>query len=292
MTRSVLGALAALAALSSTAWIVACAGAAEHRATPQHVPATWRDVRDSAGHVAHVVKRGVACRDCHGEDGFAPPPLDICSRCHPAVRATLHPDDPLGHARAPGCQDCHGFGATPAEAPNSASTPNSASAPNSAITPNNCMRCHRDAQGRQAAVGAHAGQNCTDCHRAHATPALDPKPCASCHADEQNHHAGARSCLDCHQMHEASAVADQNCATCHARQRGKIKVDDRAITVGHSACTGCHKPHAFDAAETVACTTCHTRQHVIAPPKHASCTSCHAQHEGAAARPCTGCYAQ
>ncbi|HEX8114481.1 MAG TPA: hypothetical protein VF516_42420, partial [Kofleriaceae bacterium] len=253
--------------------LIACSGAERHPA-PQKVPVTWRDVRDSAGHTAHVVQRGVPCRDCHGDDGFQPPPLEVCSKCHAQVRAPLHPADPLNKAPAPECQDCHGFGAK------------------LDVTPTNCMRCHTQPQGGHAAVGAHSKQSCSDCHRAHGSPTLDPRPCTSCHASEDNHHAGARSCLDCHQMHEADAVADQGCATCHARQKGKIKVDDRAITAGHTACTGCHAPHQFDKAQTVACTSCHRKQHTFVPDKHAGCTSCHAQHKASQPKPCTSCHAR
>src|SRR5262249_56286814 len=38
------------------------------RAT-KDVPATWRGVRDSFGHVTHVVYGDVPCRDCH-KDGY------------------------------------------------------------------------------------------------------------------------------------------------------------------------------------------------------------------------------
>jgi hypothetical protein len=296
----------ALAGVSLAAGLIAGLGAcsgAERHPVPQKVPLTWRDVRDSAGHTAHVVQRGVPCRDCHGDDGFQPPPLEVCSKCHAAVHASLHPADPLDKVQTPGCQDCHGFGAQ------------------LDVTPTHCMRCHTEPQGRHAAVGAHSKQSCLDCHRAHGAPTLDPRPCQSCHASvdsprdatrggvnvaasprqrgregplsiDDNHHAGARSCLDCHRMHETDAVADQGCATCHARQNGKIKVDDRALTVGHATCTGCHAPHQFDKAQTVACTACHTRQHTFVPEKHAGCTSCHAQHKGSEPRPCTSCHAK
>ena len=61
-----------------------CAGADRRPPPPQHVPHEWHEVRASAGHTVHVVKNGVACRDCHGDDGFAAPPAELCQRCHPS----------------------------------------------------------------------------------------------------------------------------------------------------------------------------------------------------------------
>src|SRR3569832_916836 len=68
--------------------LAACA--APRDAEPrEHVPATYHDVQASAGHVAHVGK--VACAQCHGEDGFAPPPPEVCASCH-AKTTPLHHD--------------------------------------------------------------------------------------------------------------------------------------------------------------------------------------------------------
>src|SRR4051812_36048068 len=94
----------ALAGAALAVGLIACLGAcssAERHPTPQKVPVTWGAVRDSAGHPAPVVKRGVPCRDCHGDEGFQPPPLEVCSKCHAAVRAPLPPADPLHEVQAP-----------------------------------------------------------------------------------------------------------------------------------------------------------------------------------------------
>src|SRR5689334_2374116 len=86
------------------------------------VPASWRDVRESAGHTVHVGKANVACKDCHGERTFGTPPADLCEKCHGTVQTPLH-----GANLA--CQSCHGFGK------------------DTAIKPAACMRCHEQAQG-------------------------------------------------------------------------------------------------------------------------------------------------
>ncbi len=254
------------------AWIVLAIACGRDRSIdPQHVPASWRDVRESAGHTVHVGKNKLPCSDCHGE-AFETPPLELCEKCHPNTQATVHPRDPLGKMPSLQCRDCHGFG------------------PDLAVKPPNCMRCHAQAQGSHPAVGAHSDQKCSDCHRAHGTPSLTPRPCTDCHAERATQHAGLRGCLDCHQMHEDSLAADTGCASCHAKQPGHAKVDGRAITVGHAKCTSCHTPHQFTQKTVAACTTCHQNKPVLAATKHASCVSCHQQHEGAAPKACTTCH--
>ena len=177
---------------------------------------------------------GGAAIGAHEDRGFAPPPPELCTKCHAGVMTPLHPG-----LHAPACQDCHGFG------------------PDEAITPRHCMRCHDRPQAPVHAVGAHRDQPCGTCHAAHRTPSLQPKPCLECHADQQTKHAGTRGCLDCHHMHEADRAADTRCATCHA-------TEPAAITLGHPKCTGCHVPHKFAAAEVAPCTTCHRDQPVRA----------------------------
>ena len=86
-----------------TMLLIGCGGSREDR-VPEQVPVAYRAVAASAGHVAHV--GNVACAACHGDGGFAPPPADLCERCHADQLTPLHPG-----THAPRCQDCHAFGA-------------------------------------------------------------------------------------------------------------------------------------------------------------------------------------
>ena len=67
---------------------IAAGCASRDRRAPDQVPVTYRDVRDSAGHGAHLGK--VPCADCHGDRAFTPPSAGLCERCQ----------DALGHAEA------------------------------------------------------------------------------------------------------------------------------------------------------------------------------------------------
>lgn len=277
MRRATLG-LAGLgaAALTAAAIAIASCGHGVERA-PEHVPARWRVVRSSAGHLAHLGT--IACAECHAR-GFTPPPLDVCTRCH--VEATwLHHNDAT--LQAPTCADCHDF------------------AGNRARTPWDCMRCHGKDQGRVAAVGAHADQPCSECHRAHAWPPTARRACLECHPDRDTRHAGLRGCRDCHTVHEASRItlasidagaapsgAAALCERCHAAQPGKLRVDAHALTTGHPECTSCHVPHSARGVAPRACTDCHRNQPVLAASKH-TCAGCHDPH-GGAVKPCTTCH--
>lgn len=278
MTRGRL-ALAALIGMAVAAAFVACGDRHATARTPEQVPASYRDVRLSAGHQAHLGK--VACIECHGRV-FEKPPLTVCASCH-AVATPLHPPDPTATVPAPQCVDCHPFGAEKRE-------------------PWGCIRCHAKDQGRVAAIGAHADQACGDCHRPHQAPATLARACTDCHAAEQTSHAGLHGCRDCHDVHEGRSRAtlamaisappagtpapDARCEACHAGQHGKLAVDARALTTGHTACTTCHQPHQFTPR---ACATCHTDRPVIAAAKH-TCIGCHDQHRAGAVRPCATCH--
>lgn len=266
-----------IAVLAIIGTLVACGNTPS--GTPEQVPAAYRVVSHSVGHVAHVGK--VECGECHGERGFAPPGAEVCTRCHVTVATPLHPL-PTG---APTCLDCHGFGASsPAPV---ASDP--AKTDKVSITPAACMRCHERDQGTRHAVGIHAEQPCVNCHRPHGTPSLQPRACTDCHAEQQTQHAGLRGCVDCHSVHEPARGADRRCLDCHTKQPAPRHITDSALTTGHTACTGCHQPHRFGKAEVAACTTCHKDQPVLAPRKHAACISCHDPHKDAP-RACTTCH--
>jgi hypothetical protein len=271
-----------LAMVAVVGALVSCGPPA--RPPTERVPASYRDVRESAGHTKHLGK--VACVECHGPLGFEQPPATVCASCH-AKTTPLHHDDPTAGTRAPHCTDCHAFGK------------------DKTVEPWNCMRCHAQPQNHIAAVGAHSDEKCSDCHQPHASPATSPRQCTDCHADRETKHAGLRGCLDCHSMHEPTRAMGQvvtlgastapihagaiaGCARCHATQPGKLHVDNHALSVGHIACTTCHIPHDF---KPRACTDCHGNQPMIAPQKH-SCIGCHDQHDAGRARACATCHAQ
>lgn len=276
---------------AGVATLAACSSSPD-RPAATHVPASWTDVRQAAGHQVHVATNHIACTECHGE-GLAPPPGDLCTACHAEIRATIHLDSGLATiVPRPQCQDCHGF-------------------VDREIRPTACMRCHDRAQGRHLAVGAHRDERCGDCHRAHATPSLAPPPCESCHEAHRTAHAGMRGCRDCHSVHETATAADARCATCHAKLRGAAHVELRHSPTGsidlsphspggsaahpgdsHRKCTTCHRPHAFGKTETARCDSCHTAQRPPAATKHGACTTCHAPHDAAQPRPCASCHVQ
>ncbi len=264
--------------LLAIAVVLAACGRGRER-EPVQVPARWRIARLAAGHMIHVGK--LACADCH-RDGFAPPPLDTCTRCH-AVTSWLHRDDITAHV--PACIDCHPFG-TPGVAPWA------------------CLRCHDRDQGRVARVGAHADQPCDECHQPHHWPGTLHRACTECHVDKQTHHAGLRGCRDCHAVHEATRVTlaiaggqsertgpGAVCVRCHATQPAALHVDARANTTGHPSCATCHQPHGPRGIAARACAECHRDQPMLAPTKHA-CASCHDPHVGGAVKACTTCHQQ
>lgn len=267
---------------------VAACNASRKRQGADHVPESWSEVRQTAGHQVHVATHQIACQQCHG-DGFAPPPADLCASCHPEVRATIHLDFGLASSVAlPGCQDCHGFA-------------------DRAVRPTACMRCHDRKQGTHSAVGAHSDENCGDCHLPHATPSLVLTPCESCHSEQHTVHAGKRGCRDCHSVHEEATAADAQCASCHAALRGALHVElvplptsprlvptrtNRPAGDGHRKCTSCHQPHAFGKREVVRCDRCHSDQRPLAAAKHNTCTGCHAPHDAGRPRSCASCHTQ
>lgn len=319
MTKRVLlgGGLVIAIACAALVWsLVRVRQAAPLPSAELRVPASWHQVRESVGHLAHVDAAGLACRDCHAIDsaGFVPP-REICAGCHQSVESALHPAS-LGHASV-GCQDCHGFG------------------PDSEVRPAQCMRCHERMQGLAAAVTVHGELACTTCHRAHETPALVPQGCPDCHSEQRTEHgrASARArvgvtgsgsgvageesatrtagrCLDCHSMHAAEDAARERCLACHRNEEPRVAAG--AVFPGHDTCVGCHQPHEFTRASVAACTSCHADQRTLGVAArsavqqakagagadngggggHQRCANCHRGHDVRHPVLCTGCHAQ
>jgi len=258
------------------ALVGACGESREH--ATHEVPARYRDVRASAGHVAHVGK--VECSACHDADFHAPAP-ELCATCHASVATPLH-----RAASAPTCRQCHDFG-TGTRAPQAS-----------------CAQCHTE---------THGDQPCVQCHAPHASATAMPA-CTDCHAEQQTLHGGVRGCRDCHRMHETVQRANESCARCHTAKTAATSTGHPACTgchaphdfatsqvaactschagqpmLGHERCTQCHDPHD-DAPKP--CASCHRDQ-----VKHPTpCITCHPVHDAslaatrAKARPCDSCH--
>ena len=164
MTRGrVIAALIALALIAAAAFAFFRRPSLPDRPSekPTNVPLTWADVRSASGHVAHVEKKGVACRECHDESNgkMTARPVDACYHCHEKQAKKTHTGD---EAHATTCTQCHGFSK---EGPT-------------------CQSCHDKAMGKQAAVGVHASADasCASCHGPHSPASSRQGDCAACHA--------------------------------------------------------------------------------------------------------------
>ncbi len=262
-------------------------------APPSNVPPSWSEYRTSQGHAAHLGKKDVSCKDCHdiASGVFKNPGPAVCARCHEKENWRQH-----AGAEKTTCLTCHAF------APNQ-------NAPS-------CIGCHKEAQGRLAAVKHHATTNCTDCHRMHETPAVTAKDCttAGCHAQANVHGASghgramstsgvltdagrgpAQGCAECHGPHEGAKAAVAACATCHATVTTARAPPPSlaAMPAAHAPCTTCHKPHTFviaagsELAKEGVCVGCHGEKPTLLAatraPTHRACTTCHAASGGAPA---------
>ncbi|MBH23472.1 MAG: hypothetical protein CMH57_03200 [Myxococcales bacterium] len=285
-------ALVGAALLALAAWGIMKAVELREASAPvestSYVPAQFKRLRDSPGHVNHG-DANVPCRACHNLDGeeIRGPKQDACVGCHEGIETEIH-EAARGQGN-PGCQSCHLF--TPGEA-NPAKS---------------CLGCHSevaDAKGEPPRIGAHAGVACLTCHRQHETAAPTPGDCATsgCHDAVTSRHGdreGAGQCLQCHAVHEGAGRASQKCAACHSKSAHVTTlVPDSAIFEGgHDACTSCHSDHAFDKAAVKGCTDgCHTNvRSSVAKGAHTACASCHAPHNvKTATRSCSkgGCHAE
>ncbi len=236
------------------------------------VPAPFKSLRESPGHVEHIADHKVKCSECHdlAEHGFEVPAEDLCKRCHTDRVSTIHVGSPLA-ASAVDCQSCHTFTL------------------DRSIQPHNCVRCHEQPQGEAKAVVTHATARCVDCHNPHATPSLVPRTCESCHEDRTEvHHAskapGAQLCLDCHGVHDDKTEADKRCRTCHTSDKAltkKAAIPRTATFKGHDKCVKCHEPHQFTAPGAKKCKSCHDDTPVLArgPKAHKACDTCHRTHD-------------
>ena len=217
-------------------------------------------VRASAGHVAHVGK--IACAACHGRSGFAPPPPR-------SARAAM----PRRDAAAPGSH-----------------APDCQAATASAPTGDHAHELHALPRGRRAVStpSARTRPPCGDCHRAHRTPSLDPKPCTSA-TPSSRPSTPARRLPRLPPMHECRGRAAATAARCHTNPAGRTRsASTDARSRRSSQCTGCHVPH--DSARRRSSRA----RRVIARARaragaHARCTDCHSPHDDAPSA-CTSCH--
>lgn len=252
---------------------------------PQGVPASWATFRTSAGHKAHVGKKkkdgqALVCKDCHAVDekGFENPGPEPCRKCHEDQVKVGHVGE--GEKKTT-CLTCHSF---------------------SPQGPKTCISCHQEASGKTHAIEHHNTKDapCTDCHKPHKDPQVQPAACANCHekiAKDGRH--GPGKCPDCHAPHTGKNQALATCTTasCHSPQSNALFSRGRPIAAGaivpakagsdgvaprgtgHEACSTCHEPHAFAKDAVKRCDGCHAdHTGVSRVGGHASCTGCHAPH--------------
>jgi hypothetical protein len=163
----------------------------------------------------------------------------------------------------------------------------------SASVGNDCIRCHTSStwlvdnipelheQNGFPLVGAHATQNCVDCHMSETQLRFDPigNDCVSCHLDDFNatdspdHKNGnfSMNCLDCHD------------ASLNSWNTEKIDHDFFPLTEGHEItdCRQCHLTSNYSDASPN-CVTCHQVDYdQTEDPNHTladfgtDCVSCH-----------------
>lgn len=313
MNRALLLLVACLASL-----LTACPG---ESGAPKQVPASYAEVRDLPGHVAHLGKttkidgaeRVIECKDCHEvkKEGFVSPGAKPCGHCHEKQEKAHH----LGSKEKPTpCTTCHVF------APNDAGSK----------TPH-CLDCHKEAQGKMAALPKHltSGVACTACHSPHGKLTSALATCTSCHVGlVVVHGAGFAGVTADGGVPADGAATDAEVgppvplssegvkeAWNSAMPAAPFTAPDGGTTDGGAVpaiCSTCHAPHAGAKDAKDGCATCHVGQQVPpggemmaalakravkvdpsgAPAKHL-CITCHSPH---AARkdqvtPCLACHA-
>ncbi|HSM92572.1 MAG TPA: cytochrome c3 family protein [Anaeromyxobacteraceae bacterium] len=228
-----------------------------------------------------------ACQDCHDAHGSKQrallrlPASDLCSECHPEVKASLTEKGAIAHdpVKDGSCLDCHrGHGsdqrALLVREPGRL-----------------CADCH-DVEDA-GAVKRHGGYlfaqaDCTGCHLPHSATkkkllrAEEHMPfgsgdCKTCHVEPADppreprlKSGGLALCSDCHDFasmpktpNAHAPLADGKCFDCHAPHVGEGKA--LLIAGGSALCRRCHDPrdpatqaaHAKAGAGTAACESCH-----------------------------------
>ncbi len=150
-------------------------------------------------------------------------------------------------------------------------------------TGKNCIACHPDHQGRQAAltVSFHrkaqpaAQKDCANCHGAEAEeahPRIAEKRCALCHVSVADwkkigvdHQKLADTpCVDCHGFQGAEAhpeIKTEECTACHTSTSDWKQVTVDHGKLGSASCADCHAAEGRKAHPAITerkCTLCHT----------------------------------
>ncbi len=237
-----------------------------------HVPATYAQSRESAGHRSHL-RSGTQCRNCHAfSEGFSSSGPELCSTCHIESTDRVHRMASL--AGLVSCFSCHPFnrpGAKPKDA---------------------CTQCHDKGNATAPEVKTHKETDCGLCHRPHQQPSLQTTDCSSCHAESTVSHgtqASPQTCLTCHSAHEPAGQA-RNCQKCHLEAEPRVSL--RALFAGHDECQDCHRPHQ-PLNKRASCRDCHADKAQPSDPKEHSCESCHRPHNPKSAKTqCVNCHKQ
>ena len=276
--------------------------------TPLRVQNKWQDVRNLAGHEAHVAQRGIACESCHSMDGedFDKPSPERCRVCHETHTQLSHAAEQarvrFGEGIHADCTHCHAFTRDDAEAP--------------LASPWGCQRCHEAHFATSSAMGppGHPPSSSpapspprhpqlpseTSSQTEHAPPGVPSPPAygiPSRAAPTKLVHASV-PCQNCHSPHGDPSVLPAACGTCHADlnlEHGQAHGGSEA-----TACRSCHTKMHAPAQAVEPCESCHASESPVVNPQralfagHASCTSCHTPHAFGAkqAQSCASCHAQ
>lgn len=157
-----------------------------------------------------------------------------------------------------------------------------------------CITCH-DKVISEAHVHRPAGEDCTLCHKAHASDhdrlltQEKNQLCGQCHegvahtalAARFPHEPAKGDCLQCHMPHSSAQdkiltmPAKDLCTSCHAdigKTAATATHPHSAVTDG-KACLNCHTPHGSEhkfqlAVEPIAsCLVCHSKPVVVSPTR-------------------------
>lgn len=207
-----------------------------------------------------------------------------CLMCHEAEDGFVIDDREAHHAS---CVSCHSNPDLHLHSP----TKDRIGLPQST----DCVSCHKnDRKLMHWAFSEHnkAGNNCTDCHAIHSSPAKlserglashsdrVTERCEACHRDVaaqfsmRSHHPvreGGVTCTGCHDPHGGNRdlllTASEQCLSCHQRLRGPMVFEHAPVV---EDCTNCHAAHGspnralLSTSQPSVCLQCHS----IATGKH------------------------
>ncbi|MDY0109018.1 MAG: cytochrome c3 family protein [Candidatus Krumholzibacteria bacterium] len=262
---------------------------------PELTAADGRRMVVAPADYAQSVHAGLACLDCHTQDGNyeETPHYDRyqrvdCAQCH-ADAVKSYRDNfhflalDRGNRRAPDCVACHG----------AAGDPHQIHGLDRTVAEESCRSCHR-LETDQYDRGVHAARpgvvgdlpGCITCHQSHG-PGLPPAAgavnslCSSCHLGamedvQRGGHAvmggqlagdGLLNCASCHEVHAThkphmSDRVASACIECHQKEYAEFagSVHESLLADRSLTCLSCHSTHKDE--ESVSrfdggCGSCH-----------------------------------